>query len=224
MVELDGVEKTYDRGGGRVTVLAGVTARVAAGELVVLEGPPGAGKSTLLRLLWGAERPTAGSVRVLGTEVSTLGRRALARLRRRLGVVPEVPPLIPDRSILDNVAVVLRGRGLARGAARLDALEALRTVGLGDRAGDGPGGLGPGERWRLGLARVLAIRPPLLLVDGAPLAESGTWLAAILRVEHTRGATVLLATREPAGAALPGSTGWRLEAGRLTLAASAGGR
>src|SRR5581483_8664441 len=129
MVEFRGVSKLYVRRGGPVVAaLSAVAFDVAPRELVVVAGPPGAGKSTLLRLAAGEERPTQGRVVVDGDDVGRLGRRGVARLRRRLGILPAEPRLLADRSVLANVALVLRARGASRRAARAGAAAALREV------------------------------------------------------------------------------------------------
>jgi ABC-type methionine transport system ATPase subunit len=112
MVEFRAVSKLYVRrtGGPAVTALADCSLQVAAGEAVVVSGPPGAGKSTLLRLAAGEERPTQGRLLVDGDDAGSLGRRGLARLRRRLGLLLAEPGLLADRTALDNVALVPRAR------------------------------------------------------------------------------------------------------------------
>jgi ABC-type ATPase involved in cell division len=222
MVEFRGVGKTYaGRAGGRVPALADVTFRLEPGELAVLAGPAGAGKSTLLRLAWGEERPSRGTVRVAGVDVAALSGRALRRLRRRLGVVPDDGVLLPEWTVLGNVTLVLRALGVGRGAARARAASALRRVGLGPRLARGPGDLAAGERRRVLLARALAVEPAVLLVDDGPgdLAgpeeTGGEGPLAALRQAGAAGTTVLVATRTPDVAARLGGRLLRLEGGRL---------
>src|SRR5512132_2749827 len=109
MVEFRGVSKVYMRraGGAVVHALADATFEVGAGEIVVLSGPTGSGKSTVLRLATGQERPSEGRVLVDGAHVGALGRRALAGLRRGLGILPAESLLLPDRTVFGNVALVL---------------------------------------------------------------------------------------------------------------------
>jgi cell division transport system ATP-binding protein len=220
MVELRAVFKTYlPRGSGRVIeALSDVSLQVAPGESVVVVGPGGAGKSTLLRLLTGEERASRGAVRVEGQDVARLGPAALARLRRRLGVLPQEPRLIGDRTAHDNVAIVLRALGASRREARARALAALREAGLAARAGARPAELAAGERRRLCLARALAGEPRLVLAD-EPTAglddTAGNEVVELLRGLRTRSVTLVVATRAPAVAeALKGRV-LSLQGGRL---------
>ena len=220
VVELRGVSKVYvRRGGGRVQALRGASLHVGAGELVVLAGPSGAGKSTLLRLLTGEERPTEGRVRMDGEDIGTLRRGRLARLRRQMGVVPQEPRLVADRSALGNVTLVLRALGMAAAEARARSLEALRDAGLAACATAFPGELAAGERRRLVLARAVAPAPRLLLADEptAMLDEVATReVAELLRAVQAGGTTVVVATRDPALAAALKARVLSVEGGRVS--------
>jgi ABC-type ATPase involved in cell division len=230
MLELRAVSKVYrPRSGGRaVQALADVTFQVAPGEIVALVGPAGAGKSTVLRLLWGEERPSGGSVRVDDEDVGGLGRRGIARLRRRLGVVPEPPGLWTEHSAVGQITVVLRALGFSRRDARSRALAALRDAGLAARAGARPDELAAGERQRLALARALASDPAVLLAD-EPILGPGEALdspaaretIALLRAVHLRGATVLVATQAAALAEALKARPLLLDGGRLAAASPA---
>lgn len=220
MVELRGVSKVYARpGGGRIEALVDVSFTLGAGELAVLSGPSGAGKSTVLRLLAGEERPTGGTVRVGGEDVGALGRGGLARLRRRLGIVPQDGRLLADRTVFGNVVFVLRGLGTPRREIRPRALAALREAGLLGRLRARPEALAGGERERLLLARALALAPDLWLVDqpGALLGGAAADLEALLRAEQKRRATVLVTAPTPALAARLGGRSLVLEGGRVRV-------
>jgi ABC-type ATPase involved in cell division len=199
MLELRGVSKVYGRAaGGRVEALADLTFEVKPTELAVLLGPVGAGKSTLLRLITGEERPTRGAVLVDGTEVGGLWPRALARLRRGLGVLPQEGRLLSDRTAVGNLTLVLRALGTGRTEARERALAALTEVGLGGARNALPHELAAGERRRVLLARALATRPRLLLADEPTAMLDPTASAAVvalLRSLPLRGITCLVATQ-----------------------------
>jgi cell division transport system ATP-binding protein len=219
MLEFRGVSKVYGRAaGGRVEALVDVSFEVKPAELAVLVGPGGSGKSTLLRLVTGEERPTRGSVLVDGVEVGALGGRGLARLRRGLGVLAEDGVLLPDRTALGNVTLILRALGAGRAAARERALAALVEVGLGSARNALPQELAAGERRRVLLARALAPRPRLLLADEPTAQLDATdagLVVALLRSLPGRGTTCLVATQEPDLARALESRVLTLAAGRL---------
>ncbi len=219
MVEFRGVSKVYAQAtGGRVEALVDVSLEVKPGELVVVSGPSGAGKSTLLRLVYGEERPSRGTVLVAGVDVGQATGRALACLRRDLGVVPQDRRLLADRTAFGNLALVLRALGVPRRDVRARALEALREAGLFALRNALAAELAEGERLRLCLARAFAVEPRLLVVDEptAMLDEATTAeIVALLRVRRERGATVLVATHAPDLAARLGGRGLVLDKGRL---------
>jgi ABC-type ATPase involved in cell division len=219
MLELRGVSKSYGRAaGGRVEALADLSFEVKPTELAVLVGPVGSGKSTLLRLITGEERPTRGAVLVDGTEVGTLGRRRLARLRRDLGVLEQDGHLLPDRTALGNLTFVLRALGTGRAEARERALAALVEVGLGSVRNALPAELAAGERQRVLLARALATHPRLFLADEptAMLDPTATaMVVALLRSLPLLGITCLSDTQATEIARALDGRVLRLEAGRL---------
>jgi ABC-type ATPase involved in cell division len=220
MVEFRAVSKIYARrtGGPVVTALTDLSFQVESGEVVVVSGPPGAGKSTLLRLAAGEERPSQGRLLVDGDDAGSLGRRGLARLRRRLGLALAEPGLLVDRTALENVALVPRARGASRRAARLQALAALREARLSARATAWPAELTAAERGRLCLARALVGTPRLLLADEptAGLDETATSdVVALLREAKARGVTLLVASRSADLAGALGGRGVALDAGRI---------
>jgi len=219
MLELRGVSKSYGRAaGGRVEALADLSFEIKPTELAVLVGPVGSGKSTLLRLITGEERPTRGTVLVDGTEVGTLRRRRLARLRRDLGVLEQDGHLLPDRTALGNLTFVLRALGTGRAEARERALAALVEVGLGSARNALPAELAAGERQRVLLARALATHPRLFLADEptAMLDPTATaMVVALLRSLPLRGITCLITTQATEIARALDGRVLRLEAGRL---------
>jgi len=226
MVEFQGVSKVYTRAaGGRVEVLADASFQIGPGEMAVVSGPSGAGKSTLLRLVCGEERPSRGSVLVAGADVGAMSRGDLARLRRRLAVIPQDRRLLADRTVFGNVAFVLRALGVPRSQVRPRALEALREAGVTARLTALPAELAQGERQRLLLARAVATTPSLLLADEPTdmLDDVATReVLALLRAVQARGTTVLVATHAPDVTAHLGGRSLILEAGCLRLGGGAG--
>ncbi|MEM6446985.1 MAG: ATP-binding cassette domain-containing protein [Cyanobacteria bacterium P01_D01_bin.123] len=162
IVNIRQVVKYFD---ARTCVLRGLDFQVARREFVFITGVSGAGKSTLLRLLYGAERPTRGTVQVAGMVVSDLRSRSLALFRRRIGVVFQDYQLLPNRTVAENVAFVLRAQGLRPSDVRRRVEPALNLVELWDKRDRFPRTLSGGEQQRASLARAIANSPVLLLAD-----------------------------------------------------------
>jgi ABC-type ATPase involved in cell division len=163
-VALQGVEVRH---GALVPALARLDLALRQGEWLAVEGPVAAGKSTLLRLVAGRETPTAGAVRIAGEDLAGLHRAARLHLRRSVGVMAPDLPLFPREDAVTNVALVEWLAGAARDEAQERALTALAKVGLepGRCKGDPCGALSTGEQHLVGLARALARRPALLVLD-----------------------------------------------------------
>lgn len=164
MIQLEDVTKTYASGGQRVDAMRHVSLQVVEGETLAIVGTSGSGKTTTLRMINGLERPTAGSVQVLGRDVV---RTDLIELRRSIGYVIQGAGLFPHMSVAQNVGLLLKltGRSEAAIAARVDELldsVALPAARFRDRM---PRELSGGEKQRAGIARALALDPPILLLD-----------------------------------------------------------
>lgn len=181
-------------------VLSGATLSVGKGECVTVCGPPGSGKSALARLIAGMDRPGAGEVIVLGQPVHALGEEAAAAFRsRHIGVLLRDPAFLEGLTLLENTALplVLRGDAKARGKAR----EQLKTLGLLYAAPARPAQLTPLERHKAAVARMLAARPDILLLDdfAAGLDERGDITGILRAVCEYGGMTVLELTGEAQG-------------------------
>lgn len=161
MIRFENVVKRY----ARSTALDGVSFQLAKGDFCFLTGHSGAGKSTVLRLLHMAERPTSGDVRVSGYSASRVGRRDIARLRRKIGFVFQDFRLLQDRSAADNVGFALEVTGARRSEIRPRVAKLLGQVGLASKSGALPGQLSGGEQQRVAIARALANNPLVLLAD-----------------------------------------------------------
>ena len=165
VLDLRAVTKVYP-GKPPVPALRGVSLSVAAGELVAVLGPSGSGKTTLLHLAGTLDRPTAGTVRVTGLEVATLGDRQLAGLRAAaIGLVFQQFFLAEHQLVIDNVADGLLYAGVGLAQRREQAAEALDRVGLGHKLGARPTQLSGGERQRVAIARAIAGQPTIVLAD-----------------------------------------------------------
>ena len=205
MIELCDIVKSYPLGAGRLTVLKGVSLRIAAGEFVAIMGPSGSGKSTLMNIIGLLDAPTSGSYRLEDGEVGGLGENAQADVRsRRIGFVFQQFNLLPRMDALRQVMQPLLYQGVHRRTAQARAEEALSSVGLSDRMGHAPTELSGGQQQRVAIARALVTDPALLLADeptGALDTTTGGEVVGILRALNERGRTVVLVTHEPGVAA-----------------------
>lgn len=201
-VVLEGAERSYGDGEGRNLGLPPTTTAFRRGGFHVVTGPSGSGKTTLLRLVTGVDRPTNGRVITLGSDLATLDRDGLAGFRAaRIGLVDQVRDLVPFLSARENVELGLAIRGLDGLDTRDRAMDALSRFGLADHAGRAPEGLSAGERLRVALARAMASRPELLVLDEptAALDRTGARAVATLLSELDDGSvTILATTHDPA--------------------------
>ena len=198
VVSLDHIGKRYAAG---VPVLSDISLTLEAGGFYFLTGPVGAGKTTLLRMVYLAERPSEGSLKLFGIDPAALDRRGVAALRRRIGVVFQDLRLIDDMSVGDNVALPLRIAGADDRSAAGNVRELLSWVGLADRAGEPAGTLSGGERQRAAIARAIVHSPELLIADeptGNVDDEIALLLVRVFERINRLGATVLIATHDMA--------------------------
>lgn len=219
MITLDHVTKKY----GQTEVLRGVSMRVAKGEVCVLLGPSGGGKSTLLRTINGLESFTSGAIQVddieLRPEAGPARDHALARIRRRVGMVFQQFNLFPHRSVLQNVTeaprhVLRQPRDIAEANGR----QLLERVGLGDKLHVRPGSLSGGQQQRVAIARALAMEPEVILFDEPTSALDPRMTAEVVAVMSDlaqAGQTMIVVTHGMGFARAVASTVHILHAGRI---------
>jgi cell division transport system ATP-binding protein len=198
MIRFDKVTKTYPRAAG-ATALRDVTFRLGKGEFAFLTGPSGAGKSTILKLLYMAERPTVGEVRISGYSSLKIKQREVAELRRRLGIVFQDFQLLEDRTAEANVAFALEVIGTPRASIPGKVARALTQVGLASKATALPRELSGGEQQRVAFARALVNDPFVLIADEPTgnLDERATrGIFQLLREINASGTAVLMATHD----------------------------
>jgi len=165
VVEAVDVSKTYMLGKVPVEALRGVNLKVDCGDFVSILGPSGSGKSTMLNLIGALDKPTSGTLRVDGVDISTLNDNQLAEVRLKIGFVFQFFNLIPRLTARDNVELSLSIANTGKGQRRKRAIELLETVGLKDRINHRPAELSGGQQQRVAIARALANNPKFLLLD-----------------------------------------------------------
>jgi putative ABC transport system ATP-binding protein len=198
MIELDNITKVYRMGEVEVYALNGVTVFIEQGEMLSIIGASGSGKSTLLNVLGCLDRPTSGSYRLDGTDVSRLNDNRLAELRnKRFGFVFQDFNLLSRATALSNVELPLVYGGSRN--KHLKAMEALERVGLARRAKHKPTELSGGEQQRVAIARALVNSPSLILADeptGNLDSASSEEIIDIFRQLNRDGITVAIVTHE----------------------------
>jgi len=218
MVRFDRVSKRYRHGAGQRDALTNLSFDVAPGEMAFLTGRSGAGKSSVLKLIGLIERPTRGQVLVNGRNTGTLALRHVPAFRRQVGMVFQDHRLLTERSIYDNVALplIVAHTPLREIDKRVRA--ALDQVGLLDRIRALPLELSVGEQQRVGIARAVVSKPPLLIADeptGNLDPQLSREVMALFRRFSDVGVTVLIASHDMALVKESGLREIVLQEGRL---------
>ncbi|MFE2876209.1 ABC transporter ATP-binding protein [Streptomyces roseus] len=206
-VELRGVRREYGRGAAAVHALRGIDLSLPRGSFTAVMGPSGSGKSTFLQCAAGLDVPTAGSVRLGGTEITGMNENALTELRRsRLGFVFQAFNLLPSLTVEQNVLLPMRLAG--GGSSRPDrdrAADLLARVGLEGKGRRRPAELSGGQQQRVAIARALVTRPDVVFADEPTGALDTTTAAEVLGLLRSAvdslGATIVMVTHDPVAAA-----------------------
>jgi cell division transport system ATP-binding protein len=216
IVQFENVGLRYGTG---AETLFDVSFSLAPGSFSFLTGPSGAGKTSLLRLLYLAQRPSRGLIRLFGEDVVTLPRSRMPGFRRRIGVVFQDFRLIPYLSAYDNVALPLRVAGIPEADVDGPVREMLAWVGLKDRDSAKPPTLSGGEQQRIAIARAVITRPEILIADeptGNVDPDMAERLLHLFDSLNRLGTTVVVATHDfQLISRIPDARMMRIEKGRL---------
>jgi cell division transport system ATP-binding protein len=216
MIQLYHVSKTYPP---NYRALTDINLEIAKGEIVFVCGASGAGKSTLLKLLFRQEDPTEGQILIDGRNVTRLGSRGVAQLRRKIGLVFQEFRLLPGLTVLDNVALAAQVVGKSKRESRTKAYQLLRELGLKERYEAKPFTLSGGEQQRVAIARALINEPMLVLADeptGNIDDEMADEIMRLFLKIRDRGAAIVVATHDRAMVKRYGTRALYLQRGVLT--------
>ena len=200
MIQVENLCKRFETKGGTVEAAKNISFSIEKGEIFGIIGLSGAGKSTLVRCLNLLERPTSGTVKVNGKNLTELSENELRKERQKIGMIFQHFNLLMQRTALDNVCFPMEIAGIGKAESRKKALEYLRIVGLEEKALSYPSQLSGGQKQRVAIARVLASDPQILLCDEATSALDPQTTKAILElikeINRDYGITVVVITHE----------------------------
>lgn len=201
MVETVGLRKVYRVGDEKVVALDQIDLAIEKGQVCCILGTSGSGKSTLLNQLAGLEKPTRGTVRIRGKEISKMSEKQLALFRQRhIGFVFQSYNLMQGMTAVENVAMPLMFRRVPRKKREEAAREMLRQVGLGERLGHRPNEMSGGQQQRVGIARAFVCKPKVIFADeptgNLDSATTRQVLYQMLSMSKQKGITYIMVTHE----------------------------
>lgn len=223
MIEFKNVTKRYDHD---VVALSDINIVIEKGEFVFLAGPSGSGKSTFLKLMLKEEVPSEGSVVVNGRDLSTVKEREVPFVRRKIGCVFQDFRLLYDKTVYENIVLALRVIDASEREIKTAVASALKQVGLSDKADSYPNQLSGGEQQRVGLARALVTRPPLIIADeptGNLDDETAEEIMKMLYEINANGTTIIMVTHDHSIIDKSGKRAIILEKGKIVSDSKKGG-
>jgi putative ABC transport system ATP-binding protein len=206
LVELRNVRKTYRMGEETIHALDDITVDINAGDFMSIIGPSGSGKSTLMHILGCLDSPTSGTIQLDGVMIHNASSRELAAIRnRKIGFVFQSFNLLPKLNVLQNVELPMVYSGLGGRERRERAMEAMKKVGIDNRAGHRPSQLSGGQQQRVAIARALVNDPRIIFADeptGNLDSHTGEVVLDMFHKFHEEGRTIILVTHDPEIAAV----------------------
>ena len=220
LIEVQSVNKTYQRGGETLVVLDDLNLEVPEGDFLALMGPSGSGKSTLLNLIGGLDSPSSGQVIINGEHLENMKASALSSWRSsNIGFIFQFYNLLPVLTAKKNVEIPLLLTNLSGSQRKEHVATALDVVGLSDRGGHKPNELSGGQQQRVAIARALVSDPGILVCDeptGDLDRETATEILDLLQIlNQDHGKTILMVTHDPVAADFAKRT-LHLDKGKLT--------
>ncbi len=202
IVDLRDVSKVYIQGEQRISALQGLTLTIEKGEFTAICGPSGSGKTTALNLIGALDSPTSGTILIEGTDLASLNRKQLSRLRRdRIGFVFQAYNLLPVLSAYENAEIVMAIQGVPDAERRERVMALLAQVGLEGLEDRRPSELSGGQQQRVAIARAIASRPAVVLADeptaNVDSATADTLLDMMEALNREEGVTFVFSTHDP---------------------------
>jgi len=223
MIKFENVTKRYEHD---VEALHDINVEITKGEFVFLAGPSGSGKSTFLKLMLKEEVPSEGTVIVNGTDLSTVKEKEVPYIRRRIGCVFQDFRLLYDKTVYENIVLALRVVGASEREIRTAVASALKQVGLSGREDSYPNQLSGGEQQRVGLARALVTKPPVIIADeptGNLDDETAAEIMKMLYEINANGTTIIMVTHDHSIIERSGKRVINLEKGKVVSDSKKGG-